>query len=68
MKAMVHEVDGKRKQSQSRIKWREQVEGSMRRIGLRKEDTADQCRCREIVRRVVEVVRCIQPLPFTGDI
>ena len=43
-KAMVYEVDGKCKQGQLRIKWREQVEGNMKRIGLRKEDAADQCR------------------------
>ena len=36
MKAMVHEVNGKRKQGRSRMKWRKQVEGSLRRIGLRK--------------------------------
>ena len=47
MKAMVHEVDGKRKQSRPRMKWREQVEGNMKRIGLRKEDAADRCRWRE---------------------
>ena len=67
MKAMVHEVNGKCKHGQSRIKWREQVEGNVRRIGLKKEDVADQCRWREDVRRVVEVVRCIQPPSFTGD-
>ena len=38
---MVHEVDGKRKQGRPRMKWREQIEGSMRRIGLKKEDVAD---------------------------
>ena len=38
MKAMGHEVDGKHKQGQPRMKWRKQVEESMRRIGLRKED------------------------------
>ena len=29
MKAMVHEVDGKRKQGRAKMKWREQVEGNM---------------------------------------
>ena len=33
MKAMVNEVDGKHRQSQPRMKWREQVEESMKRIG-----------------------------------
>ena len=41
---LVHEVDGKRKQGQLKMKWRKQVKGSMRRIGLRKENAADQCR------------------------
>ena len=41
MKAMVHKVDGKHKQGQARMKWRKQVEGNMRRIGLREEDVAD---------------------------
>ena len=41
MKAMVHEVDGKHKKDQLKMKWREQVEGNIRRIGLRNEDAAD---------------------------
>ena len=67
MKAMVHEVDGKHKQGRPRMKWRKQVKESMRRIGLKKEDIADQHRWREGVRRVAEVVGCIQPPPVTGD-
>ena len=43
MKTIIHELNGKRKQGRPRIKWREQVEGNMRRIGLRKEDAADWC-------------------------
>ena len=66
IKAMVHEVDGKFKQGQPRMKWREQVKGNTRRIGLRK-DAADRRRWREGVGRVVEVVRCIWPLPVTAD-
>ena len=64
---MVHEVDGKLTQGRPKIKWREQVEGNMRRIGLRKEDSADPCRWRG-VEKVSEVVRCIWPSPFTGEI
>ena len=56
MKAMVHEVDGKRKQGRLMMKWRKQVEGNTRRIGLKK-DAADWCRWRESVRRVAEVVK-----------
>ena len=36
MKAMVHEVDGKRKQSRPKMKWEKQVKGNMKRIGLKK--------------------------------
>ena len=54
MKAMVHEVDGKRKQGRPRMKWKEQVEGSMKRIGLKKEDAADRYRWREGVWGVAE--------------
>ena len=64
---MAHEVDGKHKQGRPKMKWRKQIEGSMRRIGLKKEDTADRCRWREGVRRVAEVVECIRPPPITGD-
>ena len=56
IKAMVHKVDGKRKQGRPRMKWREQVEGSMRRISLKEVDAEDRCRWREGVRKVVEVV------------
>ena len=79
IKAMLHEVDGKRKQGRPRereqveengenkMKWREQVKGNMRRIGLKKRDAADRCRWRKGVRRVAEVVGCIRPPPVTGD-
>ena len=63
---MVHEMDRKHKQSQPRMKWRKQVEKSMKRIGLRKEDVADMCRLREGV-RIAEIMGCIQPPPVTGD-
>ena len=43
MKAMVHEVDGKHKQGCLKMKWRKQVDGNMKRIGLRKEDAAGWC-------------------------
>ena len=52
---MVHEVNGKRKQGGPKIKWREQIERSMRRIDLKKEDAADRCRWRKGARIVAEV-------------
>ena len=45
-----------------------QVEENMTRIGFRKEDAADQRKWREGIRSVAEVVRCIRPPSFTGDI
>ena len=66
MKAMVHEVHGEHKQGQPTMKRRKQVEESMRRIGLKKEDAADRCKWREGVRRVAEVMGCIWPPPVTG--
>ena len=59
----VHEVDGKRKQGQPKMKWREQVKGSMRRIDLNKDVHIGVG-----VGRVAEIVRCIQPPPLTGKI
>ena len=44
MKAMVNEVDGKRKQGRPRMKWSVHVEENMRRIGLKKEDVAGRCK------------------------
>ena len=68
IKKKVHEVDRKRKQGRPKTKWRKQVEESMRRIGLKKEDVADRCRWREGVGRVSEIIRCIRPPPYTGKI
>ena len=39
----------------------------MRKICLRKQDAADQCRWGEGVGGVAEVVRCIRPPPLIGD-
>ena len=52
MKAILYEVDGKRKQGRPKMKWRKQIKGSIRRIGLKKENAADQYRWREGVGRV----------------
>ena len=67
MKAIVHKMDRKCKQGQPRMKWRKQFKRNMRRNGLKKKDAADQCRWREDVRRVAEVVECIRPLPVIKD-
>ena len=67
MKAMVHKVNGKRKQGRPRMKRREQVEKNMRRIGLRKEDAADRCSWGKSIGRVAEVARCIGHLHSLGN-
>ena len=38
------------------MKWREKVNGSIRRIGLKEIVVADRCRWREDVRRVAKIV------------
>ena len=67
VQAKVNEVDGRHKQAQPRMKSREQFEGNIKRIGLKKKDAADRCRWREGVRRVAKVVGCIRLLPFTRN-
>ena len=57
-----------KKQGKLLMKWREQVEESMKRIGLRKKDVIDWYRWREGVGRVTEVVRCIWLPLSTGKI
>ena len=66
MKAMVYEVDGKRKQGRPRIKWKEQVKGNMRRIVLRKKDAADRYRWRKGVKQVAKAMGCIRSLQSLG--
>ena len=63
---MIHEVDEKPKQGQPKMKWRKQVKGNIRRIGLKKEDVVDQCRWTEGVRRVAEVVDASGHLQLLG--
>ena len=38
MKAVVHEMHGKREQGRPKMKWQEQVARNVKRIGLKKED------------------------------
>ena len=61
-KAMLHEVDGKRKIGLTKVEMERPTEGNMKRIGLRKEVAADWCK------KNWEVVGCIRPPPFNGDI
>ena len=68
IKKMVHKVNGKHKQGQPKLKWMEQVKGNVRRIGLKKKDTADQCKWKEGAGRVAKTVKCIQPPSFTWKI
>ena len=41
--------------------WRRQVEESVKKVGLKIEEAADQMRWREGVRAITEEMRCIRP-------
>ena len=57
-KALEFKVDGKRKKGRARVTWKEQVEGEMRRIGLRAEHA--QNRERERWRENVKMIGSLQ--------
>ena len=60
-KAMMLQVNGQRKQGRPKQTWKRQVEGSLRKIGLRVEEATDCARWREGVRAIAEGMRCIRP-------
>ena len=60
-KAMMLEVNGKRKRGRPKITWRRQVEESEEKVGLKIEEAADRTRWREGVRAIAEGMRCIWP-------
>ena len=60
-KAMILEVNGKRKRGRPKMAWRRQVEESMKEVGLKIEEAADRTRWREGVRAIAEGVICIRP-------
>ena len=60
-KAMMTEVNGKRKQGRAKLTWRRQVEESVKKIGLKIEEAGDRTKWREGVRTIAEEMRCIRP-------
>ena len=60
-KAMMIEVDGKRKQGRSKVTWRRQVEESGKKVGLKIEEARDRTRWKERVREIAEGMRSIRP-------
>ena len=64
-KAMMLEVNGKRKRGRPAMTWRKQVEESVREVGLKIEEAADRTRWREGVRAIAEGMRCIRSSSVT---
>ena len=60
-KAMMLEVNEKRKRGRPKMTRRRQVEESVEKVGLKIEEAADQTRLREGVRVIAEGMRCIRP-------
>ena len=60
-KAMMMEVNGKRKRGWLKLIWRRQVEESVKKVGLKIEEAGDQTRWREGARAIAEGMRCIRP-------
>ena len=65
-KAMVMEVNGKRKRGRPELTWRRQVKESMKKVGLKNEEAGDRTRWMEGVRAIVEGM-CIRPLREQGE-
>ena len=60
-KAMMMEMNGQRKRERPKMTWRRQGEESVKKVGLKIEEAADQTRWREGVRAIAEGMRCIRP-------
>ena len=59
------EVNGQRKRGRPKMTWKRQVEGSVKKVGLKIEEAADRTRWREGVRAIAEGMRCIRPPSVT---
>ena len=55
---------GSESENSKKIKWRRQVEKSVKKVGLKNEEAADRIRWGEGVRTIAKGMKCIQP-PFT---
>ena len=61
-KAMMMEMNGKRKRGRLKMIWRRQVEKRVKKVGLKIKEAADRMRWSESVRAIAEGMRCILPL------
>ena len=64
-KAMMMEVNGKRKRGPPEMTWRRLVEESVKKVGLKIEEAAYRTRWREGVRAIAEGMRCTRPPSVT---
>ena len=64
-KAMMMEVNGKRKRGPPKMTWRKQVEESVKKVGLKIEEAADRTRWRKGEIAIAEGMGCIQPPSIT---
>ena len=64
-KAMLMEVNGKRKRGRLKLTWRRQVQESVKKVGLKIEEVADGTRWREGLRAIAKRMRCIRPPSVT---
>ena len=64
-KAMMMEVNGQRKRGRPKMTWKRQVEESVKKVGSKIEEAADQTRWREGVRAMAEGMRSIRPPSVT---
>ena len=60
-KAMMLEVNGKRKRGRPKTTWRRQVKENVEKVELKIEEAADRTRWRKGVRAIAEGMRCIRP-------
>ena len=60
-KAMMMEVNGKRKRGRPKLTWRRQMEESVKKVGLKIEEAGDRTRWKEGVRAIAVGMRCIRP-------
>ena len=66
-KAMMLQVNGQRKRGRQKMTWRRQMKKSVKKVGLKIEETADLTRWKEGVKTIAEGMRCIRPPPVTRE-
>ena len=64
-KSMMMKVNGQRKRGRPKNDMEEEVEESVKKVGLKIEEAADRMRWREGVSAIAEGMRCIRPPSVT---